>query len=181
MNKSRIGARLGKYVRARESFDRAIKVAETAGDLEGAGRAKLSIIEELAQQTSPVEMASTYQSAADLLDQSQDPTTTKRLIACARKVIAALGAAGSLNQEANAHLEDGLSLRAEVRGKEKELIEQALRNAGGSVTRAAHLLGFKHHQSLISLINSRHPELLTLRSAVRKRRHHPCRASVAWN
>jgi len=165
-----VKARLGKFVRARELLDRAIKVAETAGDLEGAGRAKLSIIEELAQQTSPMEMASIFQSAADLLQQSQDPTTSKRLIACARKVIAALSVAESINQETGAHPDDSLSLRAEVRSKEKELIAQALRNAGGSVTKAAHLLGFKHHQSLSSVINSRHPDLLGIRSAVRKRR-----------
>lgn len=40
------------------------------------------------------------------------------------------------------------------------------------MTKAAHLLGFKHHQSLINLIISRHPELLNVRSAVRKRRRH---------
>jgi len=47
-----------------------------------------------------------------------------------------------------------------------------LRDAGGSVTRAARLLGFHHHQSLISLINSRHKELLKTRTAVRRRRRH---------
>jgi CheY-like chemotaxis protein len=34
------------------------------------------------------------------------------------------------------------------------------------------MLGFKHHQSLISLINSRHRDLLGQRSAVRPRRSH---------
>jgi hypothetical protein len=34
------------------------------------------------------------------------------------------------------------------------------------------LLGFRHHQSLIALINSRHRDLLGTRSAVRKRRRH---------
>src|SRR5205807_1524120 len=52
------------------------------------------------------------------------------------------------------------------------LIERALRDSSGYVTKAAELLGFKHHQSLIALINSRHKELLTTRSAVRKRRRH---------
>ena len=50
------------------------------------------------------------------------------------------------------------------------MIERALRDAGGSVTRAARLLGFKHHHSLISLLNTRHQELLKTRSASRKRR-----------
>jgi len=40
-------ARLGNDSRAKGLFQRAIEVAETTGDYEGAGRAKLSIIEEL--------------------------------------------------------------------------------------------------------------------------------------
>src|ERR1700686_3071533 len=88
-------ARLGNYSRSRALLDRAVEVAETAGDLEGAGRAKLSIIEELAEQTSSLELASIYQSAADLLQRSQDPSAGNRLISCARKVIEALGAAES--------------------------------------------------------------------------------------
>ena len=40
-------ARTGKAIRSRSAFRRAIEVAQTCGDLEGAGRANLSIIEEL--------------------------------------------------------------------------------------------------------------------------------------
>ncbi|HMH42400.1 MAG TPA: hypothetical protein VK557_02865, partial [Pyrinomonadaceae bacterium] len=43
-------ARLGNDLRSRALFERAITVAETAGDLEGAGRAKLNIIEELGEK-----------------------------------------------------------------------------------------------------------------------------------
>jgi len=67
---------------------------------------------------------------------------------------------------------EGFSFKEEVLKSERALIERALRDANGSVTRAARLLGFKHHQSLISLINSRHKELLKTRTAVRKRRRH---------
>src|SRR5204862_1365340 len=70
------------------------------------------------------------------------------------------------------HTWEGFSLKQHVRDGERAVIERALRDAGGSVTRAARLLGFNHHQSLISLINSRHKELLKTRSAVRKRRRH---------
>src|SRR4029077_7148374 len=55
-------ARMGTHPRARALLQRAIEVAETAGDLEGAGRAHLSIIEELGEQTSPTELASIYES-----------------------------------------------------------------------------------------------------------------------
>ena len=165
-------ARMGTHPRARTLLQRAIEVAETAGDLEGAGRAHLSIIEELGEQTSPTELASIYQSAADLLQRSQDPSVGKRLIACARKVIEALGASEGGEREASEHSWEGFSFKAKILDCERALIERALRDANGSVTRAARLLGFKHHQSLISLINSRHKELLKTRTAVRKRRRH---------
>src|SRR5256712_5486731 len=83
-------ARLGDYPKAKRELQRAIEVAETAGDPEGAGRAKLSIIEELSGQTPAPQLVSVYQSAAELLKQSQDPSTNKRLIACAQRVIEGL-------------------------------------------------------------------------------------------
>src|SRR5205823_4208676 len=82
-------ARLGDYPPAKKLLQRAIEVAETTGDLEGAGRAKLSIIEELSGQTPAAQLISIYQSAAELLQQSQDPTTGKRLVTCAEKVMEA--------------------------------------------------------------------------------------------
>ena len=167
-----VTARLGRFVRAKELLDRAIEIAQTAGDLEGAGRAKLSIIEELADQTSAIELATTFESATELLQKSQDPSATKRLISCARRVIDALKTGESEALPSTEPAWEGFSLRQQVRNYEKALIERALREAGGAVTKAAHLLGFKHHQSLISLINSRHRDLLGTRSAVRKRRSH---------
>jgi CheY-like chemotaxis protein len=165
-------ARLGNQTRARGLLQRAIEVAETAGDLEGAGRSHLSIIEELTEQTSPTELASIYQSAADLLQRSQDPSVGKRLIACARRVIEELGKSEGEDHKALENSWEGFSFKEEVLKSERAIIERALRDANGSVTRAARLLGFRHHQSLISLINSRHKELLKTRTAVRKRRRH---------
>jgi CheY-like chemotaxis protein len=167
-----VQARLGHHPQARSLLQRAITVAETAGDLEGAGRAKLSIIEELREQTSAEELATVYQSAADLLEQSQDPSSSRRLISCARQVIEALGAAEDEDRKSKEQSWEGFSFKQQILGCEKALIERALRDAGGSVTRAARLLGFNHHQSLISLINSRHKDLLKTRTAVRRRRRH---------
>jgi CheY-like chemotaxis protein/tetratricopeptide (TPR) repeat protein len=166
-------ARLGNYSRSKALLERAIEVAETAGDLEGSGRAKLSIIEELGEQTSARELASIYESAVDLLEQSQDPSAKKRLVSCARAVIEALTAAeDDLDSESKEHSWEGFSFRQEVVKIERALIERALRDTGGSVTKASRLLGFKHHQSLIALINTRHKNLLNTRSAIRKRRRH---------
>src|ERR1044072_2635933 len=167
-----VTARLGRFGRARELLDRAIDIAQTAGDLEGAGRAKLSIIEELEDQTSAFELAATFESATELLQKSQDPSATKRLISCAQRVIEALKTDEIEALPTTEPDWEEFSLRQQVRNYEKALIERALREAGGAVTKAAHLLGFKHHQSLISLINSRHRDLLGTRSVVRKRRSH---------
>lgn len=167
-----VQARMGRHPQARALLQRAIEVAETAGDLEGAGRAKLSIIEELREQTAAGELAAVYQSATDLLERSQDPSAARRLILCARQVIEALGAAEEEEKKSKDHSWEGFSFKQQILDCEKALIERALRDAGGSVTRAARLLGFHHHQSLISLINSRHKDLLKTRTAVRKRRRH---------
>jgi tetratricopeptide (TPR) repeat protein len=167
-----VKARLGKFVRARQLLDRAIDVAETCGDVEGSGRAKLSIIEELTAQTSAPELADIYHAATDLLKGAQDPMTKMRLIKCALIVIDALRLPEGETETAVAQNWESFSIKKQVRAFEKSLIERALRDSGGAVTKAAHMLGFKHHQSLISLINSRHRDLLGQRSAVRPRRSH---------
>jgi CheY-like chemotaxis protein/Tfp pilus assembly protein PilF len=165
-------ARLGNHPRAKAVLERAVEVAETTGDLEGAGRAKLSIIEELGEKIPAKELVSIYRSAIDLLKRSQDPSTGKRLISCAAALLDVLGPSENEDLESLEHTWEGFSFKRQVLKYEKVLIERALRDAGGSVTRAARLLGFNHHQSLISLINSRHMELLKTRTAVRKRRRH---------
>lgn len=167
-----VKARLGKFVRARQLIDRAIETAETCGDLEGSGRAKLSIIEELTAQMPPQELVATYKAAVEILKKSQDPATTGRLISSAQIVIDAIRQSEEKAETVIAESWENFSLKKEVRAFEKSLIERALRDSGGAVTKAAHMLGFKHHQSLISLINSRHRDLLGQRSAVRARRSH---------
>jgi tetratricopeptide (TPR) repeat protein len=164
---------MGKTGRAKAALLRAIEVAQTSGDLEGAGRAHLNTIEQLGQQISVDELVSNYKAALDLLQTSQDPATTRRLIACAQKVIGTLAVEVDKEEEATSadvHNWDGFSFKQEVLDYEKAIISRALRDTGGAVTKAARLLGFNHHQSLIALINSRHKGLLGVRSAVRKRR-----------
>jgi CheY-like chemotaxis protein/tetratricopeptide (TPR) repeat protein len=165
-------ARTGNHVRAKALLERAIDVAVTVGDLEGAGRAKLSIIEEFADKLSATELITTYRSSIELLKRSQHPETGQRLINCADALLHTLEDLEVKTQKAAEHDWEGFSFKQHVKESEKTVIERALRDAGGSVTKAARLLGFKHHQSLISLINSRHQELLGVRSTVRKRRRH---------
>src|SRR6266496_1097470 len=61
-------ARTGKNALARITLQRAAEIAQTAGDLEGAGRAQLSLIEELGEQTAAKELVTIYQSAAELFN-----------------------------------------------------------------------------------------------------------------
>lgn len=61
------------------------------------------------------------------------------------------------------------SLVEEVRLYEERLIERALKESHGRITRAAHLLGLKH-QTLNAMVESRHKRLLQLRTPVQPRR-----------
>ncbi|PYS21226.1 MAG: hypothetical protein DMF72_18125 [Acidobacteria bacterium] len=165
-------ARSGNQARAKALLERAIEVAETVGDLEGAGRAKLSIVEEFADKTSAKELITMYRSAVELLKSSQHPETGQRLINCADALFETLARVELQDQESDEHTWQGFSFKQHVKESERTVIERALRDAGGSVTKAARLLGFKHHQSLISLLNTRHKELLKARTTIRKRRRH---------
>jgi len=167
-------ARREKAVQSRAALERAIEVARDSGDPEGAGRAGLSILEELSPWTPTSELVSAYQSAAQLLGNSQYPSTGKRLISCANKVISSL-ASSTNDEQLKDHTWDGFSLKKEILQAEKRLIQRALNDSGGVVSQAARLLGFRHHQSLIALINSRHRDLLAVRSPVKVRRR-----SVMW-
>jgi CheY-like chemotaxis protein len=94
----------------------------------------------------------------------------KRLLSTARVVIDALLTEEREPENLEPESWEGFSIKRELRAFEKRVLERALRDADESVTIASRLLGFKHHQSLISLINTRHQELLKTRSTVRKRR-----------
>ncbi|HYX27941.1 MAG TPA: response regulator [Pyrinomonadaceae bacterium] len=165
-------ARSGHQVSAKALLERAIEIAETAGDLEGAGRAKLTIIEEFGDKISAKELIAIYRSAIDLLKSSQHPETGQRLIKCADALFRTLEHLEAKDQKSEEHTWQGFSFKEHVKESERTVIERALRDAGGSVTKAAHLLGFNHHQSLISLLNTRHKDLLKQRTTVRKRRRH---------
>ena len=164
---------MGNHSRARTLLQRAIEVAETCGDLEGAGRARLSVIEELYNQTPASELASIFHAAADLLGNSQDPSARQRLVESGAKVIEALlGAIQKYESPKPTGSWQDFSLRREIKKIESRFIEQALRDSGGSVSKASRLLGFKHHQSLISLLGARHQDLQDHRSIKRKRNRH---------
>jgi DNA-binding protein Fis len=101
-----------------------------------------------------------YQRADGLLEGTEDAEALSRLRACARLVMR--GLAGPLVGR------EGFSMYDAVHDFEARLIEQALEEAGGSVTKAARLLGLTH-QTLGTILNTRHKSLACKRTPVRRR------------
>ena len=163
-------ARLGRMQGAHDALQKAVEVAEQAGDGESAGQAAMTIIEECGSHLSESELSEIYVRADELLGKSQNMATLKRLSACARRVLFLTHASASPNDWT------GFSFRDAVRRYESHLIERALRDAEGMVSRAAQLLGFKHHQSLVSLLKNRHKHLLHVRTPIVPRKRSIIRA-----
>jgi CheY-like chemotaxis protein len=169
-------ARLGRAQNAYEVLQKAVEVAAQAGDGESAGQAAMTIIEECGSHLSESELSEIYVRADELLGQSQNMANIKRLSACARRVLFSTHVTESPRDWT------GFSFRDAVRSYESHLIERALRDAEGMVSRAAQLLGFKHHQSLVSILKNRHKHLLHVRTPIVPRKRSiiralgPCRA-----
>jgi CheY-like chemotaxis protein len=153
-------ARLGRMQSAHDALQKAVEVAEQAGDGESAGQAAMTIIEECGSHLSESELRETYVRADELLGTSQNRANIKRLGDCARRVLFLTHVSASPQDWT------GFSFRDAVRRYESHLIERALRDADGMVSRAAQLLGLKHHQSLVSLIKNRHQHLLQVRTPI---------------
>jgi CheY-like chemotaxis protein len=168
-------ARAGRHVRAHLTLQNAILVAERAGDLEGAGQAALTIIEELNAHLAPGELAATYERADELLAKTQHQGVIRRLISCSVPVMKGLLAQHQFADKVQPEkfglppTWEGFSFKREMRRYEKFLIEQALKDAGGVISQAAQLLGFRHHQSLGDLLTKRHRDLRHAPIVPRKR------------
>jgi tetratricopeptide (TPR) repeat protein len=184
-------ARLGEHSRARTVLRQAVDIAHQAGDTAGAGQAVLTLMEELGGLISARELCALFEQAAELLEGSKHPGILKRLGACAQSAVKAFSAelekaserSGSVEREA-AKLEEGtdrwegFSLKHEVQRYEAELIERALHDADGVVSRAAQLLGFRHHQTFVALLNNRHKNLLHARKPIVPRKRQTVRLSA---
>lgn len=169
-------ARIGDDQEALLSLNRAIHVAEQAGDIEGAGLAALTVIEELSSVTSFENLRGYYQKAESNLNLSQHPAIRMRLGDCARRLISLIRSSepsSQSNTQQDNRFEDtekiSSSLDDEVRRYEGRLIKQALDAYGGSVTRAARALGITH-QGLAFILNGRHKDLLSARTPIKPRR-----------
>ena len=164
-------ARLRQIQVARATLDQAVEIAQIAGNPDRGGIAAVTAIEELSPYLSVDDLQNYYRTAETLLSNSQNLSLKTRLGECARRVL--LTALESFNEATPAAtdvaLTPGFSLDSEVLRYEGSLIRRALEESGGSVTRAARLLGVTH-QGLAFILNGRHSDLLSIRSPVKRRR-----------
>jgi CheY-like chemotaxis protein len=144
-------SRLGNYERSISILKQAMKLAEDSGSFVNAGLAALTLIEEHYKRLSETELHTIYRRANRLLKDTQDIEYIFRLQEAASIVI---------DRVLGPQLTDkNFNLTKAVRDYEAKFIEQALEMTGGLVSRAAKLLGFKHHGSLTSLLKKKHRHL----------------------
>jgi len=155
-------ARLGDYEGSISTLRRSIEIAEWAGASSNAGLAALALIEEHGGRRAlpEKELHQLYLRADRLLKETQDAEDAVRLRACARVVMRRL--AGVDLHEKN------FTFHGAVHEFEAKLIEQALEEAGGVVTRAAKILGISH-QTFTSMLERRHKRLQAKRTPRERR------------
>jgi tetratricopeptide (TPR) repeat protein len=157
-----IWARLCAYEASIDILRRAAEVAESVGALSNAGQAVLTLIEEhgATRRLLPAEVYEAYTWADGLLRGTQDAEDVVRLRECARVVMRRLA-------DTPIH-DENFNLYGAVGELEARFIEQALDETGGSVTKAARLLGLTH-QTLNAMLSGRHKQLAGKRTPPQKR------------
>ena len=155
----------GNMTAALPTLQRAIEVAENAGDTENAGLAALTIIEELGKYLPTDELTAFYDRAADLLSRSGNQELKDRLLAASRNVLHFIG------EHPTPPTWKGFNLNDAVLRYEARIIGRALKEARGVVSRAATLLGL-NRQALDSMLKGRgrHTALAHQRAPIRHRR-----------
>jgi CheY-like chemotaxis protein len=170
----RVLSKLGNFIESVNTLRRAADLAETAGAVEDAGRALLSLMEEHADRITEHELLDAYERAHNLLKETQDAETITRLRVCAIRIVLAQRA--SLSQRRVRSLVDfwaNFNLNERVHSYEARYVRQALIDAQGSVTRASRLLGLQHHATLAAMLDEehgRHKDLAHLRTPPETRR-----------
>lgn len=158
-------ARLHQTDQAQFNFQRAIELAHNAGALSTAGVAALTMIEEIDHLSSET-LSHAYEQAGEWLSTCQSHELWFRFKVAGKKVVRGLR---SDSQDASGILfNKPCHMPKEVLQFERRLISQALATANGRVTHAAKWLGIGR-QRLAYIIETRHPDLLSERSPVRRR------------
>ncbi len=166
ITQGRVLSRLGNFIESVNTLRRAADLGEQAGAVEDAGRALLTLMEDHADRITEQELLEAYERAHDLLKETQDAETIKRLRACSLRIVLARRAA--LSQRRVRSLVDfwaNFDLNERVQTYEARYVRRALIDGQGSVTRAARLLGLHHHATLAAMLDEggRHKDLACLR------------------
>jgi CheY-like chemotaxis protein/tetratricopeptide (TPR) repeat protein len=156
-------ARMGSHEAAREKLQRAVEVAQSAGDTQAEGLAVLTMIEELGEHLPVQDLTQTYDRAFELLSRSGNQEYKDRLLEASRRVLFLIG------QLPMPPTWEGFNLYKAVLRYEARIIERALREARGVVSRAAELLGLRR-QRLDAMLKGRgrHTALARLRTPVER-------------
>jgi CheY-like chemotaxis protein len=150
-------ARLHHEEQARASFERAIHEAEQGGDLESAGHAALTLVEELPEHLSDDELYEHLEYAAALLEKTQNADLLRRQNSCFRRFVPRI-----------LWPDWPTSLRKSVLKHEARQIRRALEESGGVKIQAARLLELTH-QGLEKILNTRHKDLQGVLATIKAR------------
>lgn len=178
-----VQSRRGNFTDAIHSFVEAKETSLGVGDLESAGNAVLTQLEELQSDLSPAVFRSLYLEADELLKKSPKLSTYDRLQAIARRQIETAPGESEVSNDSEKMVKllsyvdkleslfedkadkavftwENFSLPEAVRTYEGDLILKALKETNGRITKAAQLLGLSH-QNLSLILHSRHKDLKT--------------------
>ncbi len=145
---------------AKVAFERAIDVAEQAGDLETAGTAALTLIEQLGKRLSDDELYMFVERAYVLLEDTENTILLRRHRECYRGYISRIS-----TFQPNW---TNYSLDRSLHRYEGRQIRRALEDSSGIVSQAARKLGLTH-QRLHNMINGRHNSLRELIKELKER------------
>lgn len=150
-------ARLHREDQAQATLERAIHEAEQAGDLESAGLAALTLVEELPEHLTDDELYKHLEYAAALLENTQNPDLLHRQKNCFRRFVPRI-----------LWPDWPTSLRNSVLKHEARQIQRALEESGGVKVQAARLLELTH-QGLEKILNTRHRDLQGVLATIKAR------------
>ena len=148
------------------AFERAIQIADEAGDQEGAGLAGLALVEQLPEHLSDDELFSILEGANQRLEKTQNIELLRRQKECFRRFASRI-----------LWPDLPISLEQSVGRHEARLILRALEGTGGVIRQAARLLELSY-QGLQKILNNRHKEIRKKIPIIRARAYDQCSATA---